>query len=278
MADMRTFFNEIAALFKEGADNLLKIEVAHTLRCIISGGKDPAILRVDAVPWKGDGTKFQIVDVALLQSIIRESAVVEKVVSEFTSSVDVFEQGTIDFQQTALSFSRDLADLSLMDNTAGASEELKEYVDYGLPSPAGEPSPTTRPDGDRLTATNPSGVLRLKKKEVGYVEQVVQELLGLCTDLSIDPKCCYLMGSLKICDGLIHYLRYIAADNMKDKRVFVLVGLIWTVMEAYLTHATVLWEKTKRVHEEEGGGKSTQGRSSSLPPWSCPTYSIWTKR
>ena len=276
MADMRTFFTEIAILFKEGADNQLKIEIAHTLRCIISGGKDPAILRADATPWKGDGTKFQIVDIALLQSIVRESAVVEKVVEELTSSVDLFERGTVDFQQTAMSFSRDMADLSLMDNNGAPSEELKDYVDYGLPSPmagagpGGEQSPATNNDSAEklLSATNPSGVLRLKKKEVGYVEQVVQELLGLCTDLSTDPKCCHRMCSLKICDGLVHYLRYIAADNMKDKRVFVLVSLIWTVMEAYLAYGTVLYEKARRAQEEDEvgqGGSLEQSPALDLP-------------
>ena len=287
--DMRVFFTEIATFFKDGADNLLKIEVAHTLRCICCGGKDPAILRADQVPWKEDGTKFQIVDTTLLQSIIRESAVIEKVVDEFTTSVEQFEKGTLDFQQTVMSFSQNntfLSDKSVVegaDAMLAPSEELKDnFAEYGLPSPDGAApsassaaedygfaSPTSL-DGDgaaaaagsleqALNATNPSRVLRAKKKEIGHVERVVQEILGLCSDLSADPKCCHAMGALRICDALMHYLQYIAAENMKDKRVGALVSMVWTIMEAYLAQATALWEKAKQVESDGGGGGGAGG-------------------
>ena len=273
MADMRTFYTALVSFFQDGTDNQLKIEVAHTLRCIVSGGRDPAMLRADRTPWKGDGTRFQITDIALIQSILRESAVIEKVVQEFTSSVETFERGTLDFQQTALSFSRDLADLSLMDNdNVGAStEEIKDFTEYGLPSPVSLEAGSAGFQSGAVgvgnsiesaavnAATNPSGVLRSKKKEVGYVERVVQEVLGLCEDLANDTKCCHLMGSLKICDALIHYLRYIAADNMKDKRVFVLVNLIWTILEAYLSQATILYEKMKLTQIEDDQQQSAGG-------------------
>ena len=257
MTDMRTFYTALVSFFQDDTDNQLKIEVAHTLRCIVSGGRDPAMLRADRTPWKGDGTRFQITDVALIQSILRESAVIEKVVQEFTSSVESFEKGTLDFQQTAMSFSQDLADFSLMD-VGAPTEEIKDFTEYGLPSPVslevgstGFQHGATVGVGNSIetaaanATTNPSGVLRSKKKEIGYVERVVQEILGLCEDLANDTKCCHLMGSLKIGDALVHYLRYIAADNMKDKRVFVLVNLIWTILEAYLSQATILWEKMK---------------------------------
>ena len=278
--DMRVFFTEIATFFKDGADNLLKIEVVHTLRCICCGGKDPAILRVDHVPWKGDSTKFQIVDTTLLQSIVRESAVIEKVVEEFTTSVDQFEKGTLDFQQTVMSFSHNnttfLSGTSVAegggDEMLAPSEELKDnFAEYGLPSPDGAAadygfaSPTSL-EGDgadeaaaaaadsidqALNATNPSRVLRAKKKEIGHVERVVQEILGLCADLLADPKCCHAMCALRICDALMHYLHYIAAENMKDKRVGALVSMVWTILEAYLAQATALWEKAKQA---EGDG------------------------
>ena len=258
MNDMRTFYTALVSFFQDDTDNQLKIEVAHTLRCIVSGGRDPAMLRADRTPWKGDGTRFQITDIALIQSILRESAVIEKVVQEFTSSVELFERGTLDFQQTALSFSQEFADLSLMENNnvGGSTEEIKDFTEYGLPSPVSLEVGSTGFQNGAVGAaanamTNPSGVLRSKKKEIGYVERVVQEILGLCEDLANDNKCCHLMGSLKICDALVHYLRYIAADNMKDKRVFVLVNLIWTILEAYLSQATILWEKMKLTQIDE---------------------------
>lgn len=85
------YFLDLAFFFKQCDSNLGK-EIAKCFRCIVAGGDDPTILKVDRIEWVGDGSKLQITDRQYIQSLLREGKALEVIVSSFLISIDSFMQ------------------------------------------------------------------------------------------------------------------------------------------------------------------------------------------
>ena len=266
LSDMKLFYYEISEYWN-GADSNLHVVITHCFRCIANGGKDPSILRSDVIPWVGDGSKKQVTDASLIQSVLRDKdyPVLRRIVTELESSMDnykitsqtLFEsmrkfstQQVSD--QSQLYYTANVVDSNVRDTFSGKVEGTIEITE----SPAVSPTVPVKTENNVINPAtffldnggeiNPTVVLKKQKHNLSLIEKVVHEILALCRDLSVDLKCAAVLCSVGICKSLFLYLdNLLVGESISDKRIGVLIDLLWSILDSYLSDEAINWNKNQ---------------------------------
>lgn len=248
---MKLFYKAIAA-FCIDADNELKRAVVHCFRCIVGGGNDPLVLRVEAVASKVKKNKVAVTDIAFLQSLIRDSAIIDFIVLEFLESVDILEKDFKDFTESSLLFSRGPRQSSGTTKQKSLRETLREYGipdDYKAEECSEEEKFLYIEKGneDEVILVDDCGIekrtddavvtlpmMNAQKSAVSQREQLTADIVELCAELARDDVSAGVMSSMRTCDGVIKFLNFLRKENMRDKRINSLIDLLWTLLESFL--------------------------------------------
>lgn len=220
----------MTSLFELG-DYRIKAEIGHCFRCIIRCGKDPTILRVDQVEWTTDGTKLQLVDHSLIQSIFRESGTVSDLVQEFISSVKAF---SVEREEYTKITSRNQLQSRGNEPTTSSPTRTSQSTEFDSDD---EKSPEMSQESPVAGSGSGGDYLEAMKIKVKAAQTVTQTLLNLCIDLCRDDMTGLEMCKCRVCDGAIQLLGIVCKDSVRDERIAVVVDLLWTVLESYLGHA-----------------------------------------
>lgn len=249
IADIKVFFRALTA-FSIDANNELKIEIVHCLRCIINGGKDSLVLRTDVLAAKVRKNKVPITDTSFIQSLVRDSSIIDFIVLEFQDSTDNFEKATTVFAESSMLYSQRSTQLN--SRTTAKQRTLRETSrEYGIPedciayeecSQEEKEAPCeteimTEECSDEVFKTLP--MIKTLKVTVTLQDRLTTDLLELCADLAEDPRNAQVMIAMRMCDGIMKYLELLVKDNVRDKRVHSLVELTWTLLDSYLNEGKV---------------------------------------
>ena len=93
LAQIKRFFTKLSSLWSVG-NAKCKIKIGKCFRCIVHGGKDPAVLRSLQKRYVPDGFRQRVTDTGFLIKCLRESGAVENVVHEFIEICDLLNYGT----------------------------------------------------------------------------------------------------------------------------------------------------------------------------------------
>lgn len=251
---MKLFYKTIT-IFSQDGDSHLKSEVIHCFRCIVNGGKDPVVLRADLTTWKSKTQKVQITDIKFIQSLIRDSSVIEFISTELLDSVKTFEERNRDFENSKLSYSQKLSQRSPQKLTQ--KQSLREtLLEYGIPSSEFDNQEMSEEEKSitsteyLITDEQQKLIFKTQKSDVLCSVQLSEDLIELCSDLSVDIKSAEIMCSMKLCDGVINFMKYIFEINLKDRRVSTTIELLWTLLDSYLNQTNMALEKNKIVTVE----------------------------
>jgi hypothetical protein len=245
-----TFYIELAKIW-EICDMRTRITLASTFRCIVNGGVDPRILKVDVTPFAPQDDRTPMADKVYIQGLLRESGVTCTIVREFLVSVDLMcsfapdaaesmaaplevkkkkddgvddeaapestqsgsGSGTLPRDKTGMD---EDSDEEAFNNTLAASTSI---VDGGAGA-VGEPS----------LADASSALLSKTDDGAGAASEAGKTFLDLCVELSADIDTCVLMADTSVCVGLIKLLTIAASESLRDERVAVCVDMIWKCM------------------------------------------------
>ena len=248
---MKLFYKAIAA-FCLDADNELKRAVVHCFRCIVGGGNDPLVLRSEAVASKVKKNRVAVTDTAFLQSLIRDSAIIDFIVLEFLESVDILEKDFKDFTQSSMLYSQGPRQSSGTVKQKSLRETLREYGipdDYKAEECSEEEKFLYIEKGneddvilvddcgneersEEVVVTLP--MINAQKSAVSLREHLTADIVELCAELARDDVSAGIMTSMRTCDGVIKFLHFLRKENMKDKRINSLIDLLWTLLESFL--------------------------------------------
>jgi hypothetical protein len=253
IADIKVFFKALTA-FSVDANNELKTEIVHCLRCIINGGKDSLVLRTDVVAAKVKKNKVPITDTSFIQSLVRDCSIIDFIVLEFQGSTENLEKVTSDFAESSMLYSQ--RSVHLNSRTTAKQQTLRETLrEYGIPEDVkdfeecSEEEKEAPFESDLITEEGSDDVLKtlpmLKTLKVTVTAQdrLTTDLVELCADLAEDPRNAQIMIAMRMCDGIMKYLELLVKENVRDKRVKSLIGLIWTLLDSYLNEGKVDLDK-----------------------------------
>ena len=253
IADMKVFFKALTA-FSVDANNELKTEIVHCLRCIINGGKDSLVLRTDVVAAKVKKNKVPITDTSFIQSLVRDCSIIDFIVLEFQGSTENLEKVTSDFAESSMLYSQ--RSVHLNSRTTAKQQTLRETLrEYGIPEDVKdfeecseeekeapfESDIITEEGSDEVLQTLP--MLKTLKVTVTAQDRLTTDLVELCADLAEDPRNAQIMIAMRMCDGIMKYLELLVKENVRDKRVKSLIGLIWTLLDSYMYEGKVDLDK-----------------------------------
>jgi hypothetical protein len=262
VTDIKKFFKALTA-FSIDANNELKIEIVHCLRCIINGGKDSLVLRTDVVPAKVRKNKVPITDTSFIQSLVRDCSIIDFIVLEFQNSTDNFEKATSDLAESSMLYSQ--RSVQLNSRTTGKQQTLRQTLrEYGIPEDCNaseecsaeekgasfETEIITEEGSDEIVKTLP--MLKTLKFTVTLQDRLTTDLLELCADLAEDPRNAQIMIAMRMCDGIVKFLELLVKENVRDKRVNSLIELLWTLLDSYLYE--------ERVDQEKDDAQPTSAR------------------
>ena len=91
LAQIKRFFTKLSSLWSVG-NAKCKIKIGKCFRCIVHGGKDPAVLRSLQKRYVPDGFRQRVTDTGFLIKCLRESGAVENVVHEFIEICDLLRR------------------------------------------------------------------------------------------------------------------------------------------------------------------------------------------
>ena len=87
---IKAYCLELCYFWADG-DPVLNSEITKCFRSIVNGGLDPTILKGDIQKWEDDGFRKQVTDKIYLQTLLRDSTAVSRLVKGFLSSSAAYE-------------------------------------------------------------------------------------------------------------------------------------------------------------------------------------------
>ena len=105
--------------------------------------------------------------------------------------------------------------------------------------------------GDEKKSEKVKSIILLKEEKIQLTlkENLTENLFQLCTELATESSNADIMCSLKICDGVVKFLKHLVRENFRDKRVSLIIDLLWTLLESYLDKNNNDYEKNKIFNE-----------------------------
>lgn len=234
---IKEYFYEICKFWIDG-DALRNSEIARCFRCIVNGGLDPTVLKVDIQKWTSDGLRVQVTDRVYLQTLLRDGGVVDLMADYYKSSAELYcEEFHMLWESMPKSKDPNKAEKS--------SSMYPEALDS--PGAAGDDSDNEGKDGvtgEEVSMVDSSyagsiamGDLESSKEALADSQELTKLMTSLMMELCEDAQSAISLCTKVVADGAIKLMNAASKQNLRDAAVSKNIDLIWTVLDAYLQQA-----------------------------------------
>jgi hypothetical protein len=257
--NIRKYYIELARLW-EVCDPRTRINIANTFRCIVNGGVDPRILKVDIVPFESYDDRTPMTDKKFIQGLLRDSGVVNTIVGEFLSAVSNMSLYSPDAANilaaplVAMSAKKQDDDdnninemkNSLSNNNSrhghnGTTEGEVDSDDEMFPNQLSgvgsqvvgsvDVNGNTQVELEGSLVDQSSALMTKGDDDAALAAETGKTYLDLCTELSVDIQTLVMMADCNICMGLTDLLAIASSESIRDDRVSICCDLLWRSLE-----------------------------------------------
>ena len=235
------FMNEICRFWVEG-DPIRNAEITKCFRCLVNGGVDPTVLKVDLKQWtSADGLKVQVTDRVYLQKLLRESGAVDFLVDAFNSSSELYRQEFAFNNSTVVSSDatpNTATEVQAVRNGSGMGKNDDDSDNEDAINMRGGASIKGQDDSSMSSSVAiEDGSADAAKQSLSNSQELCKALTALCIELAEDSKTACAMCARKVSDGAVRLLDVGSQINLRDASISTNVDLIWTVVDSYLQQA-----------------------------------------
>jgi len=236
---IKEYMFEVSKFWLHG-DSLRNAGIIRCFRSMVNGGVDPTILKVDVQKWVSDGLRVQVTDRVYLQTLLRDSGVVDFVVDAFNASAELYRTdyvalwGSLPLRKMPASSASDKSaggDAD-SDNEGAEAAQTAEMQMIEQGSLTGESLDSSTQGADKS-----GSALDASKQALSDVQELTKLLTSLIMELTEDSRSACAMCLRKVSDGAIGLLDIAARENLRDPAVSRNLDLVWTVVDAYLQQA-----------------------------------------